>query len=414
MSRDFLKVLWLGVIFLSFLLPSFVLGQERGEPIKIGFMAPLTGAFAQVGKDMLDGAKLYLEEVGNKMAGRKVELIVEDDEGVPATGLNKARKLVEMNKVHLLTGTTLAASGYALQPYVESKKIPMIFAVPGADDITQRKRGKWIIRLQISDSQISHPFGEYAYKVLGYRKVSVIGMDYAYPWEYAGGFQRTFEESGGKIIQKIWVPINASDFGPYLPQIRKDADAVLSIFAGKSAVVFCRQYQEFGLRDKIPHISAGTTTDESVLPSMGDEALGIVTSLHYSAAIDTPINKAFVKKYREKFGKVPSYYSVTNYTALQWMDEAVTSLKGEVSNAERLMNALKSVTLKETPRGPIKLDAYNNADQNIYIRKVERVGGELQNTVMYTYPMVSQFWKYKPEEFLEQPVYSREYPPLKP
>jgi branched-chain amino acid transport system substrate-binding protein len=239
-------------------------------------------------------------------------------------------------------------------------------------------------------------------------------MDYAFGWELLGGFQRTFEEAGGKIVQKIWCPLTTQDFSPYLPQIPKDADAVMALLAGKLSIVFLKQYQDYGMRGKIPLLGGGPLTDESVLPSMGDEALGVITALHYSPALDNPSNKEFVKRYRAKFGKVPSYYSEACYTGMRWLDQAVLSLKGDVSNPEKILKALQSVQLKDTPRGPIRIDAYGNPIQNIYIRKVERVGGELQNSVVYTYRDVSQFWKYKPEDFLKLPAYSRDYPPLKP
>jgi len=413
MRRYIWGALLFGLLSILLMVQPLAFAQEE-RPIKIGFLAALSGVFAQVGKDMVDGSNLYLEEVGSKMGGRKVELLVEDDEGTPAAALTKARKLVELNKVDLLTGEALAAAGYSLQPYVDSKRMPTLFPVVASDDLTQRKRSKWIIRIGWNSSQPSHPFGEYAYKILGYRKIAAIGMDYAFGWEVLGGFQRTFEESGGKIIQKIWCPLTTQDFSPYLAQINREADAVLAMFAGRLCIVFLRQYQEYGLKGKIPLIGGGTLTDESVLPSMGDEALGVITALHYSAAVDTPINREFVKKYREKYGKVPSYYSEACDTAMRWIDQAMDSWKGEVGNPARLMKALQSVQLKESLRGPMKLDAYGNPIQNIYIRKVERVGGELQNSVIYTYPEVSQFWKYKPEEFLKNPVYSRDYPPLKP
>jgi branched-chain amino acid transport system substrate-binding protein len=145
---------------------------------------------------------------------------------------------------------------------------------------------------------------------------------------------------------------------------------------------------------------------------MGDEALGIITAGIYSAALDTPINKDFVKKYKERFGKVPSSYSEHPYTFMRWINVVADALKGDLSNPEKTMDALRKAQF-ETPRGPFKLDDYGNPTQNIYVRKVERVGGELQNTVIYTYREVSQFWKYKPEEFLKQPVYSRDFPPVK-
>ena len=141
---------------------------------------------------------------------------------------------------------------------------------------------------------------------------------------------------------------------------------------------------------------------------------GFITALHYSEALDNPANKKFVKAFREKAKKAASYYSEGTYTGARWIVEAIKAINGDVENRGRLLEALKKVELRDVPRGPFKLDDYGNPVQNVYIRKVERVGGELQNTVIYTYPNVSQFWKYKPEEFLKQPVYSREYPPLKP
>jgi len=410
MRNQILKVLLIGFFVLS--LPALVFSQEK--QIKIGFIAPLSGPMAQIGKDMVDGTTLYLNPIGNQMAGRKIDLIIEDDENVAATGLTKVRKLVEMNQVSMVSGGALAAIGYAIQPYVDSKKVPTLVPVIAADDFTQRKRAKWMVRTGWNASQVMHPFGEYAYKVLGFRKVAAIGMDYAFGWELLGGFQRTFEESGGKVIQKIWCPTTTQDFSAYITQINREADAVLSMLAGRLCITFVKQYQEYGLKGKIPLIGAGTLTDESVLPSMGDEALGIITALHYSAAIDTPANKEFVKNYREKAGKLPSYYSEACYTGMRWIDQTLISLKGDVSKLDRILKAMQSVKIKETPRGPIDVDAYGNIVQNVYIRKVERVGGELQNMVIQTYPHVSQFWKYKPEEFLKLPGYSRDYPPIKP
>ena len=410
MKTQFFKVFALSSFMIPFLIFSLAFGQE---PIKIGMISPLSGVYAQPGNDMLNGAIFYLEKIGYKMAGRNIELITEDEEGTPATALTKARKLVELNKIHILIAPLLTNSAYAVQPYAESKGVPtVIFAA--ADDLTQRKRGNWGIRLTFSSSQPLHPFGEYAYKVLGLRKVVVVGADYAFGWEVVGGFQRTFEESGGKIIQKIWYPINTNDFSPYLTQIRKDADAMFSMFGGRAAIVLNKQFKEYGLKDKMASIGLQQITDESILPSMGDEVLGVTTTGNYSPAIDTPINKEFVKMYKGKFGKIPSVLSEQSYDVIQAIEQAAISLKGDISNPGLLMKALRSFNLKETPRGPLKMDDYGNVIQNIYIRKVERVGGELQNTVIYTYPEVSQFWKYKPEEFLKQPVYSRDYPPLKP
>jgi branched-chain amino acid transport system substrate-binding protein len=410
MNTRTVKVLMVGFLAVFFLIPSVALAQE---PIKIGLITALTGTYAQPGADSLNGAIFYLEKIGYKIGDHKVELIPEDEEASASVALMKARKLVELNKVHVLLGPILAGAAYAVQPYQDSKKVPNIH-MASADDITQRKASDWSIRSSVTCSQAMHPFGEYAYKVLGLRKAAVVAADYAFGWEVVGGFHKSFEDMGGKIVQKIWFPISANDFSPYVTQIRKDADAMFSQMGGRSAVMLNKQFQEYGLKAKMASIGLMQITDESILPAMGDEAVGIITAGIYSAVLDTPVNKEFVRAYTKRFGKLPSLFSVIYYDGIAAIHQAVTSLKGDISSPEKLMKALKSVNLKESPRGPFKLDAYGNPIQNVYIRKTERVGGELQNTVIYTYPDVSQFWKYKPEEFLKQPAYSRDYPPMKP
>ena len=238
-------------------------------------------------------------------------------------------------------------------------------------------------------------------------------MDYAFGWETVGGFQHSFEEAGGQIVQKIWTPLNTNDFAPYLAQIRKDADAVFALFLGRLSLQFAKQYAETGLKGRIPLIGGGTFTDEHALPSMGDEALGIITALHYSAAIDTPANKRFFQAFETKTGRSASYYSEATYTGVRWIVEAIKAVKGNVEDREAFLAALKKVDLADVPRGPMIVDKYGNPIQNIYVRKVEKVGGKLQNTVIVTFPAVSQFWKYDPDEYMKAPLYSRDYPPCK-
>jgi branched-chain amino acid transport system substrate-binding protein len=364
--------------------------HAQQPPIKIGFTTDLTGTAAQAAKDMVNGLTLYLDEIGYRMAGRKIELIVEDSQSRPDVALTKLRKLVEHDRVHLVAGVLFGHLGYALAPKVEEYRIPALFTVTAADDLTQRLKYRWVIRTGWASSQPSHPFGEYAAKTLGYRKVAVIGSDYAFAWEVVGGFQKTFEEAGGQIVQKLWAPLGAMDLAPYVAQLRRDADAVLTMVAGASTLQFFKQYAEAELKGRIPVIAGGP------------------------AVVDTPANRRFVAEYRKRFGKVPSYFAETNYTSGRWIHEAVKALNGQVEDREKLLAALRRVELPDTPRGPVKLDASGNPIQNVYIRKVERNrDGELQNTVIATIPAVSQFWKYPAEEFLRQPVYARDFPPCR-
>jgi len=404
------------VIFVLLLATASLLAAGDADaqgPIRIGFIAPLTGAIAAAGKDMYSGCELYWQQSSWQMAGRKVEVILEDNEGNPATALAKARKLVENDKVHMIAGVILSNVAYALVPYIEGQEIPTMYPINSADDLTQRKRPKWLIRTGFSAGGNMHPFGEYVAKVLGYKKVVTVGLDYAFGWETVGGFHKSFEDNGGQVVQKLWVPLNIQDYSPYLAQIKKDADAVFVVALGRWTLLFAQQYAASGLRGRLPLIAGGTYTDEHVLPQLGDESIGVVSAHHYSASLDTPANKRFRAAFEKAYNRIPSFYSENCYTGARIINEAVRAIGGKVEDRAALMAALRKVEITDAPRGPVQMDAYGNPTQNIYIRRVERVGGKLQNTVIYTYPAVSQFWKYNPEEFLKQPVYSRDFPPCR-
>jgi len=385
--------------------------EAQKGPIKIGFLVPQTGPLAANGKDMINALELFFEEQKYRLAGREVKLIIEDDEGKPATGLTKARGLVEGQGVHLITGPLSAAVGYAVAPYIDGKKIPAIFPIVSADDLTQRKRSQYIVRTGWTSSQPSHPFGKWVYDNLGYRKIAMIGYDFAFGWEVAAGFHRTFEEAGGKIVQKLWPPLGNADFAPYLSQLKRDVDAVYAVFSGADALRFAKQFAEAGLKERLPLIGGGTFTDEHVLRTMGDEVLGVVTALHYSAALSTPANQKFAAAYEAKYKQIPSYYSEGTYVAGVALKAALEATGGDIENVDKFLGALRRVDLSDAPRGPMRFDDFGNPVQNVYVRKVERVNGRLQNSVIHTFPNVSQFWTYKPEEFLKAPAYSRDYPP---
>jgi branched-chain amino acid transport system substrate-binding protein len=387
------------------------------QELKIGFLAPMTGIFAQIGKDMENGFQMYLDEQKGNFAGAKVTFIVEDEEGKPPVGVRKAEKLARQDNVHMLVGGLLASTGYAIAPVSTRLKTVYVLSIAAADDLTQRdlKQYPYIVRTSWSSSQPHHPLGKWACDN-GYKRVVTVGADYAFGHEVVGGFQKAFEDCGGRVVQKIWPPIGTKDFGPYIPTIKQDVDAIFSLMVGPMSLQFPKQLQAAGI--KKPVIGGGTSYDEFVLPSMGDEVLGHVSALQYSAALDTPKNQAFVKAYREKYGKVPSYYSETNYTTAQMIDEVMKRSKGKWPGPQEFIKAMTSLKL-DAVRGPVHFDDMRNPIQNIYIKKVEKKKmfgypqDELWNTVIKTYPDVSQFWNYSKQEFLKQPVYSRDFPPCK-
>ena len=396
---------------------AFAMGVPAGAAeLRIGYIAPTTGIFAQVGKDMVDGFQMYLDEVKNDFGGAQVKFIVEDEQGKPDTAVTKARKLILQDKVQMFAGGLLASSGYALAPVSTSEAIYVI-PVSAADDLTQRQLSKfpYIIRTGWTSSQPSHPFGQWACDQ-GYKKISAIGADYAFGYEVIGGFQRAFENCGGQIVQKIWPPLGTKDFGPYLPSLKQDADAIFTLMVGPMSLQFPKQLAAAG--NKKPVIGGGTSYDEFVLPSMGDEVIGHVSALQYSAALDTPKNAEFVQKYRAKYGKVPSYYSETNYTTAQMIHEVLKRNNGKWPGGPEFIKQLSALKF-DTLRGPVSFDDMRNPVQNIYIKKVEKKKmfgydkEELWNTVIKTYPNVSQFGQFDKAEFLKQPVYSRDFPPCK-
>jgi branched-chain amino acid transport system substrate-binding protein len=388
----------------------------QAEELRIGFIAPMTGIFAQIGKDMVNGFQMYLDEHHNKLGGADVKFVVEDNQGKGDAAVTKAKKLVLSDHVQMFIGGLLASTGYALAPVSNEEKTLYIASIPAADDLTQRQASKYpyFFRTTWTSSQPHHPLGQWACDQ-GHKKIVTIAADYAFGYEVVGGFQKAFEDCGGKIIQKIWPRLGEKDFGPYIPQIKGDADAVFSLMVGPMALQFPKQLRASGF--KKPIIGGGTSYDEFILPFMGDEVIGDVSALQYSAAIETPKNEAFVKAYRAKYGKVPSYYSEANYTTAQVIDEAMKEAGGKFPGSEKFI-ALMSALKIDAVRGPVHFEDRNPV-QNIYIKKVEKKKmfgypkAELWNVVIKTYPNVSQYWTYGKEKFLKQPVYDKNFPPCK-
>ena len=400
-----LRVFALGVALL--LMTSTAAAQE---PIRVGFITDLTGPLAQPGKEMENGIRLFLAEHKNTLSGRPVELTVLDGGSSPAVALTKARELVEQRKVHVIIGPLPAFEAYAIVPYLNEKRIPSLSPSAAADDLTQRKATQFFVRAASTSSQPTQPFGTYAAKTLGYKKIATIADDFAFGHEVVAGFHKTFEDAGGQIVQKLWPPLGTKDQGPFIAQLRKDIDAVFIGFAGVAALRFLKQFEEAGLKGKIPVLANQTAVDEALLRSMGDEALGVISTMHYSAALETPANRKFVAAYRKTFGTDPGYYSVGAYTAGLFLKQALEKVSGKVENTDSFLKALRAVAISDAPGGPIRLDKYGQAVHNIYIRHVEKKDGRLQNTVIRTIENVSQFWTYPEAEFLKQPVYSRDFP----
>jgi len=405
----------LGIVVLASLVivgyNGVVLAAEKG-PIKIGFIAPVTGNWAQLGLDMIEAFKLYLSEINYTVAGRKVELITEDEGANPAGAVTKARKLIVHDKVHLLAGVFLTNAAYAITPIAIEEKIPLMVTIAAADDLTQRKANKYVSRIAwATSSEFGYLCGDYAYRKLGWRKAAVFGFDYAWGYEVGSGFQRTFEELGGKITQKIWAPVNTTDFSPYITNLKRDVDGVCSVITGGASLRFINSFRVSDHKGGL--IGPGHIVDETFLPALGDSALGIYSITSYSAALETPENALFKEKLQKSLKREPNGTLAINYTAADAIVQAIKSINGDVEDREKFVEALRGVQMSKTVCGPLKMDKYGMVVLDMLVRRVEKVKNQYQNTVIDKYVGPTQFWKFNPETILKEPVYSRDFPPCK-
>jgi branched-chain amino acid transport system substrate-binding protein len=230
--------------------------------------------------------------------------------------------------------------------------------------------------------------------------------DIAYGHELNAGFQRAFEDAGGKVVQKLWSPLVTPDYGTYIGQLKDNVDVIFIGFAGSNGFKFFKQYKEYGKTK--PLLGGQTAVDEALLQQMGDEAIGVISTCWYSAQIDTATNKKFVDGMNRDYKVDPGFYAAATYTNGAVLEAALNKIGAKIEDKNALMAALRASDKVETARGPVSFDKYGNVVGNVYIRKVEKKGGKLVNTVIKTYPNVSQFWTYDPEEFLKHPVYNRE------
>ncbi|MGH7124434.1 MAG: ABC transporter substrate-binding protein [Stellaceae bacterium] len=380
----------------------------QSEPARIGLLTVKTGPLAQGGNQMEQGITLFLKDRGNTLAGRKVELVVADTGGNPAGAKTKAQELVERDKVDVIVGPLAAFELLAITDYIAEAKVPML-SLAAADDMTQRKPNPWFIRASATSSQCNHPLGDYAAKELKLKAAATITEDFAFGYEQCGGFERVFEDLGGKIVLKLWPPLVTADYTPYLAQI-KDVDCVWTGFASSNPLKFTKQYADVGL--KYPVLGGWTAFDDALLKSFGDEALGAISAAFYSTELDTPSNKIFIAGMQRDYQTLPGGYAAGTYINGMVIEAALQKTGGK-TDKQALIEALRGVTLTDTPRGAFRFDHLGNVVGNVFIRKLEKKGDKLVNTIVKTYTDVSQFWTYDEAKYLAAPVYTRDAAPTK-
>jgi branched-chain amino acid transport system substrate-binding protein len=386
--------------------------QAQGEPLRIGFLTVRTGPLAAGGKQMEDGINLFLKERNNTLSGRKVQIIFADTAGQPAQAKSKAQELVERDKVHVIVGPLATFEALALDDYVLQAKVPLLPPMSAAqNDLAQRRQSDYVIHTYGTAAQAMYVMGDYAAKKLGMKRVAMVADDFTYGHEGAAGFQKAFEDAGGHVVQKLWPPLNAPDYGSFIGQLKGNVDGVYAGFAGSNPLRFLRAYREYAMKPIV--MGNPTLTDEGILKNMGDEAVGVYTASWYTVDRDAPDNKRFVESIRREYKVTPGFYTAATYTSGLWIEGAMKLVNGKFEDKAAFVKALHAVKLDHGPMGPLRLDEYGKPILNVYVRKAERRNGELVNVTVATYPDVSQFWTYDPKAFIAGPQYSRDYPPVR-
>jgi branched-chain amino acid transport system substrate-binding protein len=353
---------------------------HAAEDLKIGMVLPMSGPFAAYGRQIENGARLYLSQHGDTVAGRKVKLIVKDDTGIaPEVSKRQAQELVVNEKVDILAGFGLTPSAFAVAPISVEAKKPMVVLNAATSAVTTKS--PYIVRTSMTLPQITAPMATWAAKN-GIHKVYTVVADYGPGHDSEEQFKKTFTAAGGQIVGEVRTPVKNPDFAPFLQKIKDTKPDAVFLFvpAGEQGVSFIKGFKERGLAQAgIKLIATGDLTDEDVLDAMGDAAVGVVTSFHYAEAHKSAENKAYTEAYAKAFPKNrPNFMSVAGYDGMHLIFEALKKTGGD-ADGDKFIAAAKGLKWI-SPRGSISIDpTTRDIVQTIYIRKVEKVDGKLQN-----------------------------------
>lgn len=357
-------------------------------------------------KDNADGHALYLDRIGGAVAGRAIELIVEDTEGRGDAALTKARKLVEKDRVDILAGLISSASCYAVAPYVAQHRVlTIITGNCGAEQLTKNPalRSPYIWRTTQAAGMLSYPLAQYLLE-RGMKRAVMVFSGYAGGYEVGDGFARAFIDGGGTIVQEIYPALGTTDFGPFMARISRDADAVVTFIVGTDGLRFAQQFAEYGLKGALPLMDVGEVIAGGPnLTQLKDVALGVISSTHYAQDTRTPENEDFLRRVQARYGSRPlSVDFVAGYAGMQVIASALDAIAGNVEDSRRLIAALGRVDIR-TPKGSFKFDAYQNVVEDFYIKRVDKRNGAHVYTTLATVPGVTQFWKWTPDDGLGFP-----------
>jgi len=358
---------------LALLLAGPAQAQDKSKPIKVGILAPYSGVFALFGPKVIeDPIRLYLKEHGGKIAGRNVEVVIADDQSKPDVELEKAKELVENQKVDVIIGIVNSAGALAIRDYIDQKKVLTIITVAGAKEMTQSRRSDSIFRVSFANGQ-TEAAGAVLAEQAGLKTMAAIGADYVAGHQLLEPLIKNFETLGGKVVKTLWHPLGTADFSPYLTELKSVAgqvQAVSPMMFGADAVRFFNQYREFGIRT--PIYAFGDVTEQTLfLDQVGEAAVGTKTYWTYSPYLDNAANNTFRTAFRKAYNRLPGGFSMQAYAAMQFFDAAATKLGGDLSNSKALSEAMEKARI-DSPAGPLYFDKDHGVVFNVYLAEIRK------------------------------------------
>ncbi len=355
--------------------------QSEAAPVKIGVVVPYTGVYAELGVSITQGMRVVFARENDRVAGRKILMIQEDDEMKPPVGIRKTEKLIDSDKVDILTGPVHSGILMGMRDKVHNSKTILIVSNAGADAISRERCSKWIFRASFSNWQPNQPMGGWVAKNIS-KEVFLIAPNYQAGKDMMEAFKETFVKAGGKVVAEDYPKLGETDYAPYLTKIKQSGvKAVYCFFSGTDAVNFVKQFDQFGLKKTIKLTGAGFLTEPDALPAQGQSALGIITGHFYSPLLDNPTNKKFVKDFRAAYGgKLPDGFACQGYDTAEVIVRALKAVNGNTQDKDKLVDAIAKVEF-ESPRGHFRFDpkTHNVIQPFIYIREVKETALGLNN-----------------------------------
>jgi branched-chain amino acid transport system substrate-binding protein len=368
--------------------------QGAKEPIKIGIDIEMTGVMSETSMNIKQGYDLYLQEIGNKVAGRPISVVEYDNQTDPKLSLEVAQKLVEKDKVQILCFGTNSAAAIAVRGYAEKAKVPMVVVGMAGSERVTLPPSRYIFRMGYADGQMEIPQARYAYEKLGFRKMALMGPDYAGSTGKLWAFQQEFEKRGGKIIQTILWPLGEMDLAPYFARLNPEVEAIFPFEPGDISINrFFRQYFELGLDKKIKlttHLAFAE--DYFTLPIFKDKMVGITSAGLYCLDFNSPENKRVTERFYAKYGKKKLMNTDVSvgYESMKFIVTALEAIGGNAEDTEKFLNAMHHAKMKGIVSTSVSVDANGNVIRDVLIRQIQKKDGVMKNVVLEVYPQVHQ------------------------